>query len=64
MKENFVLKWWDMATKLPGENELRVAKLTENDDVEAYLTIFEHLMGAYNVNRSRCVFNFAPCTAD
>ena len=49
-----------MATKLPGENELRVAKLTENDNVEAYLTTFERLMGAYNVDRSRWVFKLAP----
>ena len=32
-----------------GENELRVVKLTDRDDIdlEAYLTTFERLMAAY-----------------
>ncbi|KAL5516789.1 hypothetical protein EMCRGX_G002202 [Ephydatia muelleri] len=43
-----------------GENELRMVKLTDCDDIEAYLTTFERLMAAYSVPRAEWIFKLAP----
>ena len=43
-----------------AESEAKVAKLTEKDDIEAYLTTFERIMGAYNIAKERWVFKLAP----
>ena len=42
------------------EKEARVTKLTEEDDIEAYLTTFERMMDAYEVPQSRWSFKLAP----
>ena len=42
------------------ENEARVTKLTEENDTEAYLTTFEHVMEAYEVPQPKWSFNLAP----
>ena len=42
------------------DQELRVAKLTDRDDIEAYLTTFERLMSAYRVPKDRWIFKLAP----
>ena len=44
----------------PYENDAKVSKLTEADDIEAYLTTFERLMGAFTVPKERWVFKLAP----
>lgn len=35
-------------------------KLSDSDDVEAYLTTFEQMMAAFEVDKMRWVFNLAP----
>ena len=40
--------------------EARVTKLTEENDIEAYLTTFERMMDAYEVPQSRWSFKLAP----
>ena len=34
-------------------DDVKVAKLTSEDDIEAYLTTFQHLMTAHNLNMDR-----------
>ena len=46
--------------KLEQDPGVRVTKLTEDDDIEAYLTTFERLMAAYEVKRERWAFKLAP----
>ena len=46
-------------TTRAGENELRVTKLTDQDDIDAYLTSFEWLMAAYSVPRAKWIFKLA-----
>ena len=48
------------ARKAESDKDVRVAKLTENDDIEAYLTTFERLMGAYEVKKDKWAFKLAP----
>jgi len=48
------------AKKLSSEQEVKVAKLTEEDDVEAYLTTFERLMKVHAVPESRWAYKLAP----
>jgi hypothetical protein len=50
----------EVASRGAGEKEVKVAKLMEEDDVEAYLTTFERLMEAYGVPRQRWPFKLAP----
>lgn len=45
---------------LSGEALVRVAKLTDLDDIEGYLLTFERQMAVYEVNKSRWPFIFAP----
>ena len=42
-----------------GEKDVRVPKLTVEDDIVAYLTMFERLMCAYEVKRERWAFKLA-----
>ena len=39
---------------------MRLTKLSEADDVEAYLTTFERMMTAFEVQKERWVFKLAP----
>ncbi len=43
-----------------GEKEAKVSKLSEDDDIEAYLTTFERMMVAFGVAKERWVFKVAP----
>ena len=43
-----------------GEKEAKVWKLSEKDDIEAYLTTFERMMVAFRVVKVRWVFKVAP----
>ena len=45
--------------KLEKDREVKVTKLTEADDIEAYLTTFGRLMKAYEVPRERWTFKLA-----
>ena len=47
-------------TSKTGDNDLQVVKLTDRDDIEAYLTTFERLMTAYNIPRNKWIFKLAP----
>ena len=38
------------------EADVKVTKLTEEDDIQAYLTMFEHLMQAYDVQEEQWAF--------
>ena len=38
------------------DKDVKVAKLTENDDIEVYLTNFERLMVAYEVKKDKWAF--------
>ena len=50
----------EAATKrADGEKDVKVPKLTEEDDIVAYLTTFERLMAAYEVRQNRWVFKLA-----
>ena len=40
--------------------KVKVAKLTDQDDIEAYLTTFERLMEAYSVERRKWACQLAP----
>ena len=42
------------------DKDVRVAKLTDANDVEAYLTTFERQMVAYEVPRRQWTFKLAP----
>jgi len=42
------------------DREIKVTKLTDADDIEAYQTTFERLMQAYEVPRERWAFKLAP----
>ena len=48
------------ALKADQERNVKVAKLTEEDDIEAYLTTFERLMRAYEIREERWAFKLAP----
>ena len=43
-----------------GEGDIKLQKLAESDDIEAYLTTFERVMRAYNVKAERWVYKLAP----
>ena len=40
--------------------DVKVAKLTSEDDIEAYLTTFERLMKAHNVKKDRWTYKLTP----
>ena len=43
-----------------GEDKVKQSKLSEEDDIEAYLTTFERMMTAYEVQINRWPFKLAP----
>ena len=43
-----------------GEGTVKVAKLTDDDDIEGYLTTFERQMAAYEIDKARWAFLLAP----
>lgn len=43
-----------------GESTVKVTKLTEDDDVEGYLTTFERQMAAYEIEKKRWAYLLAP----
>ena len=49
-----------MQEKTLGERDLKLCKLTDEDDIEAYLTTFERMMEAYEIPKERWVFKLAP----
>ena len=56
-----VQKQGDAAVRKAKEGkDVKVMKLTEEDDIEAYLTTFERLMVAYEVRKDRWAFRLAP----
>ena len=42
------------------KDTLKLAKLGEEDDIEAYLTTFERMMAAYEVGKPRWTYKLAP----
>ena len=48
------------ATRTTSESEAKLVKLSEQDDVESYLTTFEHIMRAYEVKEERWAVKLAP----
>ena len=44
----------------PKEVELKLTKLSNSDDIEAYLTTFERMMGVFEVDRAKWAFKLAP----
>ena len=49
-----------VSSKSGSENEFRVVRLNEKDDIEACLTTFERLMTAYAVAKTKWIFKLAP----
>ena len=47
-------------TESAGGDRVKLTKLTEADDIEAYLTTFERMMAAYEVEETRWVYKLAP----
>ena len=47
-------------TTVTVTEKVKVAKLTDQDDIEAYLTTFERLMEAYSVERRKWACQLAP----
>ena len=43
-----------------SEDKVKLSKLTETDDIEAYLTTFERMMAAYEVPENRWPYKLAP----
>ena len=43
-----------------GDKEAKVSKLSDEDDIEAYLTTFERMMVVYGVPKDQWVFRAAP----
>ena len=43
-----------------GGEQIKLTKLSESDYVEAYLTIFERIMEAYRVEKSKWAYLLAP----
>ena len=41
------------------EAELKLTKLTDVDDIKAYLTIFKRVMGAYEIEKAKWTFRLA-----
>ena len=50
-----------LTPRAAGESDsLKLTKLHEKDDVEAYLTTFERLMAAYEVPKKKWSYKLAP----
>ena len=50
----------EQTSRIVQEAEAKVAKLSDKDDIKAYLSMFERLMSAYNVSKQRWVYKLAP----
>ena len=49
------------SARTSGENKhVRLTRLSDNDDIEAYLTTFERMMEAYEIERACWSFKLAP----
>jgi len=48
------------ARKAEHDKDVKVSKLTQDDDIEAYLLTFERLMQAYEIKPERWAFKLAP----
>ena len=43
-----------------SENDIKLQKLTESDNIEAFLTTFERMMLAYEIGQERWAYKLAP----
>ena len=50
----------DDRDKKPRERDAQLVRLTEKDDIETYLTTFERVMEAYEIDKNRWTFKLAP----
>ena len=50
----------DDRDKKPRERGAQLVWLTEKDDIETYLTMFEQVMEAYEIDKNRWTFKLAP----
>ncbi|KAL5497079.1 hypothetical protein EMCRGX_G013478 [Ephydatia muelleri] len=50
----------DDRDKKPLERDAQLVRLTEKDDIEMYLTTFERVMEAYEIDKNRWTFKLAP----
>ena len=50
----------EMTELSKSENDIKLQKLTESDDIEAFLTTFERMMLAYEIRRERWAYKLAP----
>ena len=48
------------ATQTTSESEVKLVKLSEQDDIESYLTTFVRIMRAYEVKEERWAVKLAP----
>ncbi len=48
------------AIKADRDKDVKLTKLTERDDIEAYLTTFERLMTTYEIKQDKWSFKLAP----
>ena len=48
------------AARAPKDQDVKLTKLTDDDDIEAYLLVFERLMKAYELKKERWAFKLAP----
>ena len=46
--------------KAESDKDVKVAKLTENDNIKAYFTTFEQLMVVYEMKKDKWAFKLAP----
>ena len=49
-----------VSTESAGGDRVKLTKLTKADDIEAYLTTFERIMAAYEVEKTRRAYKLAP----
>ena len=52
------------ALKLDRDRDVKVTKLTEEDDIVAYLTTFERLVKAYEFREEQWAFKLVTTRAD
>ena len=46
--------------RIEGSDQLRLTRLTETEDVEAYLTTFQRMMSAYEIEKERWAYKLEP----
>ena len=59
MLQNLVLGHTERAAKRDSDT-MKLTRLTETDDIESYLTTFERMLTAYEVDKARWAFKLAP----